>query len=102
MGSPPDFHDWPLLTQSAILMLQEAVMSFPTTTATSPGRIAMRAFISISFQGLFAIARLFEACERIGAWPQARIWNDMIRSPKPSGGNRLITLTDCTLRLRSR
>eukprot|EP00959_Pyramimonas_sp_CCMP1952_P217480 4548163-Pyramimonas_sp.AAC.1 len=62
----------------------------------------MRAFIHVSDNGLFVLARLFEACERLGAWPSQRLWNEMIRLPKPSGGYRLITLMDCTLRLWSR
>eukprot|EP00959_Pyramimonas_sp_CCMP1952_P129621 2710729-Pyramimonas_sp.AAC.1 len=37
MAFPPDFHEWPLPPQRPIPMMQEAVMSFPTTTATSQG-----------------------------------------------------------------
>eukprot|EP00959_Pyramimonas_sp_CCMP1952_P343869 7202676-Pyramimonas_sp.AAC.1 len=83
-------------------MVKTALASFYVITATGPGRIGARALLMLSDQGLYTLAARFQCCEARFTWPGARTWHEMARLPKPSGGCRLITLTNSFIRAWAR
>eukprot|EP00959_Pyramimonas_sp_CCMP1952_P368247 7713857-Pyramimonas_sp.AAC.1 len=99
---PEDAAQWPALPAITVSMMRQAMSSFPTSTASGLGRVGVRAFLMLSDEGLCILAALFERCEDLLAWPDARVWHEMVRLPKPSGGCRLITLMDSMIRIWSR
>eukprot|EP00959_Pyramimonas_sp_CCMP1952_P168034 3511552-Pyramimonas_sp.AAC.1 len=65
--------------------MKRAVLSFPTGTAMGPAKIGMRALSFLSEDGMHVWAQLFMRMEKLGAWPEGRLWHAMRRLPRPSG-----------------
>eukprot|EP00959_Pyramimonas_sp_CCMP1952_P057714 1204613-Pyramimonas_sp.AAC.1 len=99
---PGDAAKWPALPAITVSMMRQAFSFFSTSTASGPGRIGVRAFLLLSDEGLYVLAALFERCEDLLAWAGARVWREMVRLPKPSGGRRLIALMDSMIRIWAR
>ncbi|CAK0790689.1 unnamed protein product, partial [Prorocentrum cordatum] len=89
---PPDFFTWELLPPITIAEMRAACWSSPAKTATGPTSLCPKSLAFLSDAGLGAMARVFECCERLGAWPDSRIAAELVHLGKPDGGKRLIAL----------
>eukprot|EP00959_Pyramimonas_sp_CCMP1952_P173078 3617067-Pyramimonas_sp.AAC.1 len=72
--------------------MRAATWSYSDTTARDPTRLAPKSLYFVSDEGLQAIARLLEACERLGTWPDGRVETELVQLSKADGGKRLIAL----------
>ncbi|CAK0849072.1 unnamed protein product, partial [Prorocentrum cordatum] len=99
LPKPADFDQWELLPPITVQDMRAAIWSYPATTARGPTRLAPKSLYFVSDEGLRAIARLLEAWERLGMWPDGRVESELVQMSKADGGKRLIALLHTLTRL---
>ncbi|CAK0853765.1 unnamed protein product [Prorocentrum cordatum] len=99
---PGDVGERESMPELTVEQLRQAALSFPCSTAIVPAQIGMRFLNFLSDEGMCACAQLFMRIERLGTWPEGRIWHAICRLPKPSGGCRLVPLMHSLVRRWSR
>ncbi|CAK0897269.1 unnamed protein product, partial [Prorocentrum cordatum] len=99
---PADIEEWDAPPELTVDKMKKAALSFPTGTEMGLAKRGMRALSFLSEDGIYVCARLLMRMEKLGAWPEGRLWHAMRRLPKPSGGRRLIAITHYLVRWRSR
>ena len=86
----------PLVTPQ---QLREAASTFPVATGLGCDNFSPRAIGRLSDRMLFALAAIFAAAEKLGAWPDLVNLVLIVLLPKPDGGFRPIGLFPMLVRL---
>ena len=67
IAQPSDFGNWELLPPISVDEMRAACWGTAAKTATGPMRLSPKSLAFISDEGMVAMARAFEGCERLGA-----------------------------------
>ncbi|CAK0903414.1 unnamed protein product, partial [Prorocentrum cordatum] len=99
---PGGIEEWDVLPELTVEKVKRAALSFPTGMAMGPAKLGMRALSFLSEDSVHLCAQPSMRMEKMGAWPEGRLWRAMSRLPKPSGGCRPIALMHDVVRWWSR
>ncbi|CAK0910291.1 unnamed protein product [Prorocentrum cordatum] len=89
---PAATEEWDALPELTVDEMKRAALSFPAGTAMGRAKIGMRALSFLSEDGMYVCAQLFMRIEKLGPWPEGRLWHAMRRLLEPSGGCRILAL----------